>query len=801
VPAFGNSPIPTRSRNQLLISRDQLCPDEAMQPRPGTIACTWEATTEQAGFDIPTPLAAGWIQIRFRLRRPGMGRVEREVAQIFAGTGNQIDRNHPLEQFIWDDLLHDEAYLHLDEPVDGLRFEPMEGRGRFVIDEVTIRPLSQFGSVFHAIARKYRLVRNYHCVGAASRRALKDVLTFRWGRLANKLFRGLPDTRRLKISTAPDFDVAAARSRRKSLPESEQTRLRAEAEKLVGTPLLELLIIITSENEDVVVPTIESLQRQVDPNWHATILFSGRVTLENRGKLDGITRPDDRFRVIDSPMKQTLEESLRILLDEITVPYVAFVHPGYDLSQMAVLRLRQEMHHHPELIASLNRARIDDRPLSLCADSEVFRPGQAGQQVNLFQVQALRNVRDWSFPTDQPFWPGNWLSKHFLSASEITFLPEPLSFFSSHFVPVQDLLDPKLLKDSPTPWMARPPLPNLFLTGDLVGISGWDYVFHELARGLNSVGASVWLNPISKRRPDLVPPELLHRVRNRLPDDQELLFAPPFLIQHHRPFPGYICFTMWETDTLPGESIDWLNQAKAVLVPTRWNAENFAKAGVRVPIEVVHLGFDHFTFHDDGSWPDVCTFGTAGALWAGGIRKNVQRMIDLFQQAFPHEEDVRLRVKITPKCELPEVNDPRIEILRSFLTPNDLCEWYRSLSCYVNGSYGEGWGLHLMEAMGCGRPLISSAATGMNEYFSEEIGWVVPHTWEPVRNEVYCGNWAVPDDESIVIAMRQVYEDPAEARRRGARAAVRSRRYTPRQVGQRFLAALMQHAEVTSCVS
>ena len=83
--------------------------------------------------------------------------------------------------------------------------------------------------------------------------------------------------------------------------------------------------------------------------------------------------------------------------------------------------------------------------------------------------------------------------------------------------------------------------------------------------------------------------------------------------------------------------------------------------------------------------------------------QNTALLIDWFERAFPDEDDVRLRVKVTPKCDLPDSDDPRIEIERQFLPPPRLAEWYRSLTTFVSISHAEGFGLHLLEAMACGQ--------------------------------------------------------------------------------------------------
>ncbi len=77
-----------------------------------------------------------------------------------------------------------------------------------------------------------------------------------------------------------------------------------------------------------------------------------------------------------------------------------------------------------------------------------------------------------------------------------------------------------------------------------------------------------------------------------------------------------------------------------------------------------------------------------------------------------------------------------------------MADWYRSLTAYVNGSSGEGFGLHLIEAMACGRPVVTPCHSGLTAYFDASVGYPVEFKLVPVKNEIYTGHWAESDERS-----------------------------------------------------
>jgi glycosyltransferase involved in cell wall biosynthesis len=361
--------------------------------------------------------------------------------------------------------------------------------------------------------------------------------------------------------------------------------------------------------------------------------------------------------------------------------------------------------------------------------------------------------------------------------------------------------------------------PLLFLAGQIMRPGGYDHVVLAVLRGLTAAGVNIHRDFWGLFRKDLIPPELRPGEIRRRPGQPRLAVVPPHLLARVRPDRRTAALTMWETDTLPAAAVRALNRCGLVIVPSRWGADCFRANGVVVPIEVVPLGHDPGVFgtagvnpaarqHSDPTSHGVCprgltncVFGTAGALDEGGLRKNVQRVIDLFRRAFPTEPDVRLKVKITPASPPVETHaDNRIEVTRRTLPEAELAGWYGSLTAFVNASFGEGFGLHLLEAMACGVPLISTTFGGVGEFFDGSVGYEAGYTLVEARNAVYGGRWADPADADLLARMRQVYADPAGARRLGERAARRAAAFTWGETAHRLIEVLTRHRMLGECV-
>jgi Glycosyl transferases group 1 len=165
-------------------------------------------------------------------------------------------------------------------------------------------------------------------------------------------------------------------------------------------------------------------------------------------------------------------------------------------------------------------------------------------------------------------------------------------------------------------------------------------------------------------------------------------------------------------------------------------------------------------------------------------RKNPVGLVEAFKRAFAQGEGPQLLIKTinAPLRPLAEEEvlwaaDGRsdIHVLDRSLTTEELEGLMAACDCYVSLHRAEGFGLTMAEAMSIGKPVIATGYSGNVDFMNGENSYLVDYTIGRVgpECEIYPpeGEWADPSIEHAAQLMRAVYEDPAEAARRGAQAA------------------------------
>lgn len=246
-----------------------------------------------------------------------------------------------------------------------------------------------------------------------------------------------------------------------------------------------------------------------------------------------------------------------------------------------------------------------------------------------------------------------------------------------------------------------------------------------------------------------------------------------------------LVYTMFESDKIPDEWIDYLRMADEVIVPSRWCKEVFEKSGIEST--VVPLGYNDnlFKFIDRPvpASGDKFTFIHYDSF---NIRKGFFEVLEAFQQEFGKDENVRLILKTAqaaPPIPLNPAEYPNVQVITGSLPEAELVDLLGSADCMVYPSRGEGFGITPLEAMATGLPTIVPNEHGISEYFDPEFMLEVkatercPALYRRWRGE-NVGKMVIADHEDLRRQMRYAFENPAAMRDLGRKASEYVKQYT-----------------------
>ena len=114
-----------------------------------------------------------------------------------------------------------------------------------------------------------------------------------------------------------------------------------------------------------------------------------------------------------------------------------------------------------------------------------------------------------------------------------------------------------------------------------------------------------------------------------------------------------------------------------------------------------------------------------------------------------------LTLKLFDDCYIPDFADERIKVWAETVTDERMARWYNELHCFVSLAKGEGWGLHVQEALACGVPVMAPAYSGLADLVPNST---LPFTIVPA-SESYQGHWCQPDLEEVSRRMRNLADD------------------------------------------
>lgn len=128
----------------------------------------------------------------------------------------------------------------------------------------------------------------------------------------------------------------------------------------------------------------------------------------------------------------------------------------------------------------------------------------------------------------------------------------------------------------------------------------------------------------------------------------------------------------------------------------------------------------------------------------------------------------------------------------------NVASYYTGCDCFVKPMYTSGFDSSIIEAMACGKPVITTGYGSVLDYCNQENSYLIDHQVTPMvmdkqgNMDLIFLRWSEPDKGTLKHRMRYVYENRQEARQVGLSAAEQIRsNHTWNKTAQKFVKFLL----------
>ena len=320
------------------------------------------------------------------------------------------------------------------------------------------------------------------------------------------------------------------------------------------------------------------------------------------------------------------------------------------------------------------------------------------------------------------------------------------------------------------------------------------------AKLLGSTDLDVCLEPSS---PAALPAELLSGGQSlrpamlRHPARLDLTIRHQWPPDFSRPTRGKLATIVpWEYGAVPRV---WVSQIERnvdeLWVPSRFVRDVFLRAGVASDrVRVIPNGIDTTIFKPQGPSSKPQSSRGFVFLFVGGAlrRKGIDLLLEAYRAAFEPGDDVTLLIVLSGtngayqhnslmQSVVKAANDasgPHVQHLVETVDDATLASLYRGCDAFALPYRGEGFGMPLLEALACGKPVITTAKGPSGDFCTEKMAYLiraeeveVPDEPPPLGKLSGEFTWFEPDFGELVRALRCVYDNREEASERGRTAA------------------------------
>lgn len=283
---------------------------------------------------------------------------------------------------------------------------------------------------------------------------------------------------------------------------------------------------------------------------------------------------------------------------------------------------------------------------------------------------------------------------------------------------------------------------------------------------------------------------LVDRVHAPLTDQAEFHIRHRWPALFHPPAEGrWIQIQPYEFGRIPKSWIaPILDSVDEIWVPSHYARRCYTSSGIPEDrVAVVPNGVDCDRFHPDAEPLDLPTDKRFRFLFVGGSiwRKGIDVLLDVYRRTFRKSDDVCLIIKDTCLDSFYKDRNfaerirefaadpvaPEIVYLDEPISEEDMPRLFTACDALVHPYRGEGFGLPVIEAMACGKPVIVTRGGACDEFLPAGASFDVAArrlAIQPAGLVLAGDGWVLePGPESLAQAMRSAVEQNLELQSMG----------------------------------
>jgi beta-1,4-mannosyl-glycoprotein beta-1,4-N-acetylglucosaminyltransferase len=260
--------------------------------------------------------------------------------------------------------------------------------------------------------------------------------------------------------------------------------------------------------------------------------------------------------------------------------------------------------------------------------------------------------------------------------------------------------------------------------------------------------------------------ELIHElIKKPINHDLGIMFAYPDMVNELKEFKTKVIYTGVDTTGGYSRFVEKSKEIDYILTPSNLSKERMIKMGVDKPIFVFPHGIEKNEFtYKPRIMGDKFKFLYVGEC---SDRKGIFHLLKAFVELYKNNPNVELHLKSNTAMlfyggdEVQKYVDENSNIFwdKSDVGHERILELYNECHVYVYPSRADTFGMTVLEAMGCGLPVISTSEPGSTELVRGKYLNIPTNEVPVIGHPWMTGNWGEPSYQMLTLQMKTIQEN------------------------------------------